>query len=389
MEAAIRNRELNDAVIVAYGRSPIARAFKGSLANLYPTDYGAQIMRAVFERVPGLPVEAIDDVIIGCAKPERTQGKNMARIITLASGLPNSVPAKTINRFCASGLESIALAAQAIKTGEAQIVIAGGVESMTMVPIEKDEMMLYDPELIKNRPDIYMTMGMTAERVADKYGITRSEMDHFALNSQRKAARAQEAGEFEKEIIPVTLDEGAFVTDECIRKDTTLDGLGQLKAVFKENGSVTAGTSSPMSDGAAFVVMMSGRTAEILSIKPIAKFIGYAVAGVDPEIMGIGPIKAIPKVMRLTGLSLEQMDVIELNEAFASQAIACIRELQIDEEKLNPRGGAIALGHPLGVTGTALTIKAISYLEDTGKKYGLISMCIGGGMGAAGIIEKL
>ncbi|MGL5434928.1 MAG: thiolase family protein [Lachnospiraceae bacterium] len=383
------NDKINEAVIVAYGRSPIARAFKGTLSNVYPTELGAQILRAVVEKVPELPVEAIDDVIIGCAKPERAQGKNMARIIALASGLPNSAPAKTVNRFCASGLESIALAAQAIKAGEANIVIAGGVESMTMVRMEKDEMSLYDPKLIQERPDIYLPMGMTAENVADKYGITRAEMDSFSLDSQRKAAKAQDDGCFKKEIIPVKLSEGVFDTDECIRKDTTLEGLGQLKTVFKEDGNVTAGTSSPMSDGAAFVIMMDRRTAQELAIKPIARFIGYAVTGVDPDIMGIGPVKAIPKVMSLTGLSLEQMDTIELNEAFAAQAIACIRELGIDTEKLNPRGGAIALGHPLGMTGTALTIKAMSYLEDTGKRYGLISMCIGGGMGAAGIIEML
>lgn len=383
------NREINEAVIVAYGRSPIARAFKGTLASTYPTAYGAQILRAVVEKVPELPLDAIDDVIIGCAKPERTQGKNMARIITLASGLPNSTPAKTINRFCASGLESIALAAQAIKAGEANVVIAGGVESMTLVPMEKDEMSLYDPELTGERPDIFMSMGMTAENVADRYGITREEMDRFALESHQKAANAREAGAFQKEIIPVKLADGEFMVDECIRADTTLEGLGQLRTVFKEDGSVTAGTSSQMSDGAAFVVVMNRQVAETFGIKPIAKFVGYSVAGVDPEVMGIGPVKAIPKVMKLTGLSLDEMDVIELNEAFASQAIACIQELNIDREKLNPRGGALAMGHPLGVTGAALTIKAMSYLEDTGQKYGLISMCIGGGMGAAGIIEMI
>lgn len=380
---------INEAVIVAYGRSPLARAFKGSLAKTYPTDMGAQVLREVLKKVPSLKAEEIDDVIVGCAKPERTQGKNMARIIALASGLPVSVAGKTINRFCASGLESIAIASQAIISGQSEVIAAGGVESMTMVPMEKDEISLYDPNLVEQMPDIFTTMGMTAENVAEKYGITRKEMDDFALNSQNKAKKAREEGCFHKEIIPIKIKEGVYDFDECIRPSTTLEGLSNLKPAFKEDGKVTAGTSSPMSDGAAFVVIMSRKKAEDLKLEPIARFVGYSVAGVDPKLMGLGPIKAVPKVLKQTGLSIEDMDIIELNEAFAAQAIPCARELGIDEKKLNPRGGALALGHPLGASGAVLTIKALSYLKDENKKYGLISMCIGGGMGAAGIIEML
>lgn len=383
----------NEAVIVAYGRSAIAKAGKkGELRNTSPVEFGAQVLKGVLARVPACKPEYIEDLILGCAKPEGVQGSNMARILAQRAQLPDSVPGKTVNRFCSSGLEAISIAANEIMSGQAQILVAGGVESMTKIPMGGAEE--FQNPWLKENTDIYMPMGITAENVAEAYNISRLEMEEFAVLSNQKAGKAQEDGLFEKEIVPVTAtdDEGnsfTFDKDQGIRKNTTLEGLAGLPTVFKENGRVTAGTSSQMSDGAGFVVMMSASRAKELGITPIARFVGYAVAGVAANQMGVGPIKAIPKVLNRFGFNSDDMDVIELNEAFAAQSIPCIRELGLNMEKVNPRGGAIALGHPLGATGAILTCKALSYLQDTGKKRALISMCVGGGMGAAGILEMI
>lgn len=385
---------LNSAVIVAYGRSAIARSVKGSLKNTHPIDYASEILVGVLGQVPALDAKLIDDVVVGCAKPELSQRQNIGKLIALRAGLPYSVAAQTVNRFCASGLQSISIAANMIMTGQAEVVVAGGVESMTAVPY----MGIGDPSfkdkwLDENEPGSYISMGLTAENVAEMHHISREEMEEFALKSQEKAIRARDCGFLGKDIIPVTaLDDGggefSFGQDECIRM-TSLEKMAALAPCFKENGVVTAATSSPTSDGAGMAVLMSEQKAEELGMKPLVRFVGFAVAGVDPSYMGLGPIAAVPKVMEKTGLTVGQMDVIELNEAFAAQALPCIRTLGFDMEKVNPNGGAIALGHPLGATGTILTCKAISQLERIGGRYGLITMCIGGGMGAAGIIERI
>lgn len=383
-----------EAVIVAYGRSAIAKAGKkGFLREIHPVDYAGAVLKGVLEKIPKLDKKDIADCVVGCSKPERAQAANIGRVIALRAGLPTNVPGQTVCRFCASGLQSISIAANMIATGQADAIVAGGVESQTMIPAG------YDPAAInkwmeENDPDVYMSMGLTAENVAEKYGISREEMDAFAVESHRKAAVAQEAGKFDTEIIPIEgidLEGNKFIfdKDQGIRKSTTMESLAELKTVFKEDGRVTAGQSCQTSDAAAFTVLMSREKAEELGLKPIARFVAYAVAGVDPSIMGIGPIEAVPKVMKMAGLSVDDMDIIELNEAFSAQAIPCIRTLGFDVNKVNPNGGAIALGHPLGATGTILTCKALNQLERTNGKYALITMCIGGGMGAAGIIEKL
>lgn len=388
------SKEVRDAVIVAYGRSAVGKARKGSFADVHPAAYAAETLKGVLAKVPQLNPKDIDDIIVGCAMTNGVQGNNFARIIAMRAGLPDEVPAVTVNRFCSSGLQTIAQGAAAIMAGQADVVVAGGAESMSLVPMMAEGPETYEPELNEARPGAYMPMGLTAEKVAEDYGITRLDMEQMAVESHAKAAAAQNAGAFKKEIIPVTVkgangEERTVTQDEGIRADTSLEGLAGLKTPFKEDGRVTAATSSQMSDGAAFVVLMSEEKAAELGIKPIARFVGFAVAGVPCEVMGIGPIKAVPKVMQRTGLTKEQMDVIEINEAFAAQALPCIRTLELDTAKVNPRGGAMALGHPLGATGAVLTCKALSYLEDTGGKYGLITMCIGGGMGAAGIVERL
>jgi len=384
---------LREAVIVAYGRSAVAKSGdKGYLRNIHPVDYAGLVLKGVLDKVPQLNKSDIEDVIVGCSKPERTQSANMGRIIALRAGLPYSVPAQTLCRFCSSGLQAISSAANMIMTGQSDIIVAGGVESMSTIPAG------YDPSaknkwVEENEPGVYMSMGLTAENVAEQYGVTREEMDVFSLGSHMRAAAAQDTGIFDSEIIPVEGNdlEGnqmVFAKDQGIRK-SSMEKLAQLKTIFKEDGKVTAAQSSQTSDGAAFVVLMAKEKAEELGIKPIAKYIGFAVAGVDPSIMGIGPLEAIPKVMKITGLKIEDMDVIELNEAFAAQAIPCIKILGLDEAKVNPNGGAIALGHPLGATGAILTCKALNQLERINGKYALISMCIAGGQGAAGIFEKL
>lgn len=386
-------KQSKEVVIVAYGRSGLGKAFKGSLASVHPVDFASQVLEGVLQKVPQIDRKMIDDVILGCVKAEASQGGNIARLASARAGIPYDVPAQTINRFCASGLQAIALGANAIIAGQAEIVLAGGVESMSKIPMMSDPI-FRNQWLQDNKEDIYMSMGLTAENVAERYNLTRESLDEMAVESHRRATLAQKENKFSDEIIDIIVhdengNEFIFNKDECIRENTNLEKLSTLKTVFKEDGKVTAGTSSQMTDGAAAVLLMSMDKAEELGIKPIAKFLGYKVAGLDPSVMGLGPILAVPKVLEFTGLKLEDMDVIELNEAFAAQAIPCIEELGMDKSKVNPNGGALALGHPLGATGAILTCKAISELKRTNGRYGLITMCIGGGMGAAGVIEVL
>jgi acetyl-CoA acyltransferase len=387
-------KNLKDAVIVAYGRSPVGIATKGTLAGEYPVKIASEVLKGVLDKVPNLPLDEIDDLIVGCASQEDVQGLNMARIIVVRAGLPDEVCGLTVNRFCSSGLQSIALGANAIMAGQADIIVAGGVESMSMLPMSALDLTALDPYIFKTRASAYLPMGTTAEVLTDLFKVPREDMDKFALASHQKASKAQKEGAFKKEIIPVTYTdkEGAIQTmteDETIKHDISFESLNKLPAAFKENGTVTAGNSSPLNDGAAFVVLMSAEKAAELKIKPIARFIGYQVAGVDPVLMGIGPVYAIPKLLEKIDMDLDQFDVIELNEAFAVQSIVCMTKLGLNADKVNPRGGAIALGHPLGATGAILMCRALSYLEDTKGKYGMISMCIGAGMGAAGAIEML
>jgi len=379
-----------EAVIVAYGRTPLARAYKGSFAATHPIEYSAQALKGVLERVPQLNTSDIEDVIVACATPDRYLTYNVGRLIAQRAGLPDCVPGQTINRFCSSGLQAIANAANAIMAGQMDIVVAGGVEMMTGISMNIAEEFKY-AELEAQIPDTYLPMGLTAENVAARYNITREEMEEMAVQSHQRAAKAQEAGKFDEEIIPIIIktDDGTVTVkaDEGVRPGTNMESLAGLKPCFKEDGVVTAATSSQMTDGAAFTVVMSREKAEELGCKPIARFVGFAVAGLEAGVMGLGPIVAVPKVMEKSGLSIKDMDVIELNEAFAAQAIACIKDLELPTEKINPNGGAMALGHPLGATGTILTCKALSELKRTNGKYALITMCIGGGMGAAGILE--
>jgi len=379
-----------EAVIVAYGRTPMARAFKGGFVETHPVEYAAQALKGVLAKAPSLDPSIIEDVLAGCSMPERFVGFNVGRLIAQRAGLPDAVPGQTINRFCSSGLQAIATGANAIVAGEMDVVVAGGVELMTGIIMGHPEE--YQDALLREQiPGTYLSMGITAENVAARYGITRPEMEAMAVRSHQKAAAAQAQGKFVEEIIPITVEtENGPVTltaDEGIRPGTTAEALAALEPCFKEDGVVTAATSSQMTDGAGFVVMMSRERAQALGCTPIARFVSYAVGGVAAEVMGIGPVVAIPKVMAKTGLTVDDMDVIELNEAFAAQALACIRDLKLPEEKINPNGGAMALGHPLGATGAVLTCKALSELKRTGGKYALITMCIGGGMGAAGIFE--
>lgn len=387
-----QNNLSRSAVIVAYGRAPIARAGKGTLSKEHPVTYAAQVLQGVLEKVPQLPREEIEDVVVGCAKPEQLQGSNVGRVIAQRAGLSDCVAGQTVNRFCASGLQAIATAANSILVGEADIMVAGGVEDMTIVPMGTREE-FREGWISENRPGVYMSMGITAENVAQRYGISREDMERFALESHQKAAAAQDSGAFDKEIIPVTYhdengEEHLFTRDECIRRGGTMEKLASLRPCFLEDGRVTAATSSPTNDGAAFVVLMSEARAKELKIPPLARFLSFAVAGVPADVMGIGPIHAIPKALSRAGVKIADLDVVELNEAFAAQAIPCMQELGIDAAKVNPRGGAIALGHPLGATGAILTCKTLSYLEATGGRYGLVSMCIGGGMGAAAVFER-
>jgi len=383
---------MKNCVIAAYGRSAVGKAGKGTLANANPVDFGAEVLKGVIDRVPGLDHREIDDVIVGCAIPEGKMGLNPARNIILRAQLPDSIPGQTVNRFCASGIQTIAQGAAMIISGMQDVVVAGGVESMSCPVLSSQEEYL-DEWLLENT-ECYVSMGITAENVAAEYKISRERMEQMAVESHAKAAEAIESGAFDAEIIPVTGytadgQEVSFARDECVRKGTKAEVLAALKPCFKEDGAVTAATSSQRSDGAGFAVLMSEEKAARLKVTPVARFVSFAVTGLDPEYMGMGPVSAVNKVMEQSGLSVDDMDVIELNEAFASQALASIEQLRLDPAKVNPRGGALALGHPLGATGGILLSRALHYLTDTDGRYGLITMCIGGGMGAACIVEMI
>ncbi len=389
-----------EAFIVSSVRTAVGRAKKGSLRQMRPEAMGAEAVKAVISRVKGLETAEVDDVLIGCAMPEGEQGLNMARVIALRAGLPDHVPAATINRFCSSGLQTIVSGAQSVMTGQNDVVVAGGSESMSMVPMSGYHFSP-DPYMAEHRPEVYLGMGTTAENVAAKFKISREYQDEFAFQSHKKAAAAISSGKFKDEIVPLevsvtdiengTLQSKTFTfdTDEGPRADTTTEVLATLKPAFSPRGSVTAGNTSQMSDGAAATLIMSGDKMESLNATPVARIAGYAVAGVAPEIMGIGPVEAIPKALKKAGLKLSDIGLIELNEAFASQALAVIRELGIDPEIVNVNGGAIALGHPLGCTGAKLTATLLHEMKRRNVRYGICTMCIGGGMGAAGIFELL
>jgi acetyl-CoA acyltransferase len=391
---------MQNAVIVSAARTAVGRSHRGSLATVRPDDMGAAAIKAAIARAPQLDPNEIDDVILGCAMPEAEQGLNVGRIAALRAGLPNSVSAQTVNRFCSSGLQSIALAAQQIMSGMGEVIIAGGAESMSMVSMAGN-VYAPNPTLSEMHPEVYMPMGLTAEEVASRFNISREDQDAFALRSHKNAAAAIEGGKFKDEIVALDVSVTQFVddapktktyvfdTDEGVRRDTNLEALAKLKPAFSARGTITAGNSSQTSDGAAAVVVMSEDKAKQLGAKPLARFVSFAVGGVAPEIMGIGPTVAIPKALKYAGLSLDDIDLIELNEAFAAQALAVIRTLEIDIEKVNVNGGAIALGHPLGCTGAKLTVQLINEMKRRGSKYGMVTMCIGGGMGAAGIFENL
>ena len=391
---------MHDAVIVTSLRTAVGKAKKGTLRDVRPDEMAAEVIKAAVERSPGLDPASIDDILIGCAMPEAEQGMNIGRIAALRAGIPVSVPAATINRFCSSGLQTIAMAAERIMVGSADVIIAGGTETMSLVPMGGFKV-VPNPSLIETNPETYLNMGLTAERVAKEYSVSRQDQDNFSLRSHHRAVAAINAGNFKEEIVPLRIrrkvhkgtknvvEETVFDTDEGPRADTAIERLAQLKPVFMQGGTVTAGNSSQMSDGAAASVVMSAERAKELGLKPIAKFVSFAVAGVPPEVMGIGPIKAVPKALKLAGLRLEDMDVIELNEAFASQALAVMRALGMDEERVNVNGGAVALGHPLGCTGAKLTATLLHEMKRRKAKYGMVTMCIGGGMGAAGIFQNL
>ena len=392
---------MKDAVIVSAVRTPVGKAKRGGLATVRPDEMAAATIKELLKRTPNLDPAEIEDVVFGCAFPEGEQGMNIARMIALRSGLPDTVPAETINRYCSSGVQSIAHVAHAIKSGEIEIAIAGGVESMSMVP-----MMGYkfspNPHFAQDLPHYYTNMGLTAENVSIKYEISREDQDEFSFKSHQKAAKAVNSGLFDPELVPIDVEVTELGADEKLatktftvkrdegpRADTTLEALAKLKPAFKEGGTVTAGNSSQMSDGASVVMVMSADRAAQLGLKPLARFVSFAVGGVPPELMGIGPITAIPKALKIAGLPLNNIDLIELNEAFAAQSLAIMRKLELDEEKVNVNGGAIALGHPLGCTGSKLTTQLIYEMGRRKSKYGMVTMCIGGGMGAAAIFENL
>ncbi len=391
---------MREAVIVSGARTAVGRAPRGKLRTMRPEDMAAIALRAALARAPGLEPHEVDDAIIGCATPEAEQGMNVARIAMLRAGLPHTIPAVTVNRFCSSSLQTIAFAAQQILSGWNDVVLAGGVESMSLLPMGGHHL-APNPTLAETNPGVYLNMGLTAENVAREYGITRAEQDAFSLRSHQRALAAQETGRFKAGIVPLdvsvteTDDEQTktlryvFDVDEGPRRDTTLEALGKLKPAFAQNGTVTAGNSSQMSDGASAVVMMARDKALALGLKPLVRMISFAVGGVRPEVMGIGPIAAVPKALKLAGLTIADIGLIELNEAFAAQALAVIRELKMDEERVNVNGGAIALGHPMGATGAKLTVQLINEMKLRQVQFGMVTMCIGGGMGAAGIFENL
>jgi acetyl-CoA acyltransferase len=392
---------MRNAVIVSAVRTAVGKAPKGTLRTTRPDEMGAAVIKESLARVPGLEASEIEDVIVGCAMPEAEQGMNVARAAAIRAGLPVETSAMTINRFCSSGLQSIAMAADRIKTGAAEVIVAGGLETMSMIPMG-GHIIRPNPYLVEHYPDFYLNMGLATENVARKFEVTREEQDEFALRSHTRASAALDAGKFKDETVPLhvvleDLDamgkkqrrEIVFDKDEGVRRDTSAEGLAKLKPAFHVKGTITAGNASQMSDGAAAAVVMSDSRARALGAKPLARFVAYATAGCPPEEMGIGPVFAIPKVLKLAGLTLNDIDLIELNEAFAAQSLAVIKTLGLDPEKVNVNGGAIALGHPLGCTGAKLTASILRELERRNGRYGMVTMCVGGGMGAAGIFERL
>jgi len=392
---------MRDAVIVSAVRTAVGKAPKGTLRTTRPDEMGATVIKEALARVPGLEMSEIEDVIMGCAMPEAEQGMNVARAAAIRAGLPVETSAMTINRFCSSGLQSIAMAADRIKSGGAEVIVAGGLETMSMIPMG-GHIIRPNPYLVDHYPDFYLSMGLATENVARKYEVTREEQDEFALRSHTRAAAALDADKFKDEVVPLhvvleDMDENGkkqrrevvFDKDEGVRRDSSAEGLAKLKPAFHVKGTITAGNASQMSDGAAAAIVMSDSRARALGAKPMARFVAYATAGCPPEEMGIGPVFAIPKALKLAGLTLADIDVIELNEAFAAQSIAVIKTLGLDPDKVNVNGGAIALGHPLGCTGAKLTASILRELERRNGRYGMVTMCVGGGMGAAGILERL
>ncbi len=392
---------MREAVIVSAVRTAVGKAPRGTLKDTRPDELAAAVIQEAVRRANGLDPKEIDDVVLGCALPEAEQGLNVARIAALRAGLPYTVSGQTVNRFCASGLQAIATAAEHIMSGFAEIIVAGGTESMSLMPGQAGHQFRPNPQLVESWPDVYLSMGLTAENVARKYGVSREDQDAFAYRSHRRAAEAVTAGRFADEIVPIPVKrwepngdgrpkvtDVVFSVDEGVRRDTSPDALANLKPVFAKDGMVTAGNSSQTSDGAAAVVLMSAERAARLNIPPLAVFRSFATGGVPPEIMGIGPVEAIPKAVRLAGLRMGNIGLIELNEAFASQALAVIRELKLDPEIVNVNGGAIALGHPLGCTGAKLTATLLYEMRRRSVRYGLVTMCVGGGMGAAGVFER-
>ena len=391
-----------EAVVVDCLRTPVGKAPRGTLRHTRPDDLAARVIERLLEKYPQVPPDEIEDVILGCAMPEAESGNNMARNAALRAGLPNSVTGVTINRFCSSGLQAIAMAADRIRSGGAHIMIAGGSESMSLIPRGGNKL-APNPWFVDHRPEIYMNMGLTAEQLRQRYDISREEQDAFSYRSHQNALKAQADGKFDEELVPVEIETTvvsngpktsktthmSFAKDEGPRPDTSPEGLAKLKPVFHANGTVTAGNSSQMSDGAAVALVMSAGKAKELGLKPMARFVSFATGGVPPEIMGIGPVVAIPKALALAGLKLDDIDIVELNEAFAVQALAVIREAGLDPEKVNVNGGAIALGHPLGCTGAKLTATILREMKRRKSKYGLVTMCVGGGQGAAGIFERM
>jgi acetyl-CoA acyltransferase len=391
---------MKEAYIVSSVRTAIGKAPRGTLHSVRPDDLGAIAVQGAIARIPDLDPGQIEDVIMGCAFPEGEQGFNLGRIVARRAGLPDAVPGCTVNRFCASGLQTIAMASQAIISGQADLIVAGGAESMSLMPMGGNYLAL-NPALVSASPNTYTSMGITAENVAQEFNISRQDQDQFALRSHKKALAAITKGLFKPEIVPVKFSETLYVegktqtiervfeSDEGPRTDTSMEALAGLKPVFHVKGTVTAGNSSQMSDGAAATVIMSKKMLNHLQVRPMAKLLGYAVAGVAPEIMGIGPVAAVPKVLHQVGLTLDEIGLIELNEAFAGQSLAVIRKLGLDEDIINVNGGAIALGHPLGCTGAKLTATLLHEMQRRGIRYGMITMCVGGGMGAAGVFENL
>ena len=391
---------MQEAVVVDCLRTAVGKAPRGILRNTRPDDLAASCIRALLAKYPQVPKDEVDDVILGCAMPEAESGMNMARQAALRAGLPDIVPGVTINRFCSSGLQAIAMAADRIRAGGAEIILAGGSESMSLIPRGGNKL-APNPWFVDHRPEVYMNMGLTAEQLQQKYNISREEQDAFSMRSHQNALRAQAEGKFNEEIVPFEVEtvtpNGAkphvsktvFDRDEGPRADTSVEALGKLKPVFHANGTVTAGNSSQTSDGGAAALVMSERKAKELGLKPRARFVSFSAGGVPPEIMGIGPVIAIPKALALAGLKLDDIDIIELNEAFAVQALAVIRRAGLDLEKINVNGGAIALGHPLGCTGAKLTATILREMERRQARYGMVTMCVGGGQGAAGIFERM